>query len=99
MPALAEERVLAVRTARHRLTRLYGLLPGYIEARLLCGSVVTMAFADCEDCGWQQAVAPEHRTRRHGHPCQPPARTAAPPGATPVRAGGPSRRARGTCTP
>ncbi|MGA5411669.1 DEAD/DEAH box helicase [Streptomyces lavendulocolor] len=69
LPALADERVLAVRTARDRQTRLYGLQPGHIEARLLDDAVVNKAFVSCEDCGWQQVVAPERRTRWYGHPC------------------------------
>ncbi|MFD8973670.1 DEAD/DEAH box helicase [Streptomyces sp. NPDC059593] len=69
LPALADERVLAVRTTRDRQTRLYGLQPGHIEARLLDDSVVNKAFVSCEDCGWQQVVAPERRTRWYGHPC------------------------------
>ncbi|GAA4779239.1 DEAD/DEAH box helicase [Streptomyces sanyensis] len=69
LPALADERVLAVRTARDRQTRLYGLQPGHIEVRLLDDAVVNKAFVGCEDCGWQQVVAPERRTRWYGHPC------------------------------
>jgi replicative superfamily II helicase len=69
LPALAEERVLAVRTLRDRQTRVYGLQPGHIEVRLLGDAVVNKAFVSCEDCGWQHVVAPERRTRWYGHPC------------------------------
>ncbi|MFD8864050.1 DEAD/DEAH box helicase [Streptomyces sp. NPDC059590] len=69
LPALAEERVLAVRTTRDRQTRVYGLQPGHITVRLLDDAVVNKAFVSCEDCGWQQVVAPERRTRWYGHPC------------------------------
>ncbi len=69
LPALAEERALAVRTSRDRQTRVYGLQPGHIEVRLLGDAVVNKAFVSCEDCGWQQIVAPERRTRWYGHPC------------------------------
>ncbi|MDH6625674.1 Zn-finger nucleic acid-binding protein [Streptomyces sp. LBL] len=69
LPALADAGVLAVRTARDRQSRVYGLQPGHIEVRLLGDTVVNKAFVSCEDCGWQQVVAPERRTRWYGHPC------------------------------
>ncbi|MGK5639627.1 DEAD/DEAH box helicase [Streptomyces sp. URMC 126] len=69
LPALADAGVLAVRTARDRQTRVYGLQPGHIEVRLLDDAVVNKAFVSCEDCRWQQVVAPERRTRWYGHPC------------------------------
>ncbi|GGX39342.1 DEAD/DEAH box helicase [Streptomyces chryseus] len=69
LPALADAGVLAVRTARDRQSRVYGLQPGHIEVRLLDDTVVNKAFVSCEDCGWQQVVAPERRTRWYGHPC------------------------------
>jgi hypothetical protein len=69
LPALADAGVLAVRTARDRQTRVYGLQPGHIEVRLLDDTVVNKAFVRCEDCRWQQVVAPERRTRWYGHPC------------------------------
>ncbi|MDT0442868.1 DEAD/DEAH box helicase [Streptomyces johnsoniae] len=69
LPALADARVLAVRTLRDRQTRVYGLQPGHIEVRLLGDAVVNQAFVSCGDCGWQQAVAPERRARWYGHPC------------------------------
>ncbi|MFJ9843661.1 DEAD/DEAH box helicase [Kitasatospora sp. NPDC101155] len=69
LPALADEQVLAVRTAQDRTTRVYGLQPGHIEVRLLDDSVVNKAFVSCADCGWQQVVPPERRTRWYGHPC------------------------------
>ncbi|MEU9914754.1 DEAD/DEAH box helicase [Streptomyces sp. NPDC051001] len=69
LPALADAGVLAVRTARDRQSRVYGLQPGHIEVRLLDDAVVNKAFVRCEDCGWQQVVAPERRTRWYGHPC------------------------------
>ncbi|WP_413801404.1 DEAD/DEAH box helicase [Streptomyces iranensis] len=69
LPALAEEHVLAVRTAQDRATRVYGLQPGHIEVRLLDDAIVNKAFVACEDCGWQQVVPPERRTRWYGHPC------------------------------
>ncbi|MFJ9647473.1 DEAD/DEAH box helicase [Streptomyces sp. NPDC101206] len=69
LPALAGEGVLAMRTAGDRQTRIYGLLPGHIHAQLLDDSVVNKAYVSCEDCGWQQVVAPERCTRWYGHPC------------------------------
>ncbi|MCW2900076.1 MAG: putative helicase [Streptosporangiaceae bacterium] len=69
LPALADERVLAVRTTRDRQTRVYGLQPGHIEVQLLSDSLVNKAFVSCEDCGWQQVMTPERRTRWYGHPC------------------------------
>ncbi|MCT2590732.1 DEAD/DEAH box helicase [Streptomyces sp. N2-109] len=69
LPVLAEEDLLAARTAQDRTTRVYGLQPGHIEVRLLDDAVVNKAFVACEDCGWQQVVAPERRTRWYGHPC------------------------------
>ncbi|WP_405767385.1 DEAD/DEAH box helicase [Streptomyces sp. NBC_01538] len=69
LPALADEHVLSVRTAKDRTTRVYGLQPGHIQVRLLDDSIVNKAFVACEDCGWQQVVPPERRTRWYGHPC------------------------------
>ncbi|MEB8339440.1 DEAD/DEAH box helicase [Streptomyces endophyticus] len=69
LPALAEEGVLAVRTAQDRTTRVYGLQPGHISVRLLDDSAVNKAFVSCGDCGWEQVVLPERRTRWYGHPC------------------------------
>lgn len=69
LPALADEHVLSVRTAKDRTTRVYGLQPGHIQVRLLDDSIANKAFVACEDCGWQQVVPPERRTRWYGHPC------------------------------
>ncbi|WP_328496996.1 DEAD/DEAH box helicase [Streptomyces sp. NBC_00414] len=69
LPVLAEEHVLAVRTAQDRTTRVYGLQPGHIEVRLLDDAVVNKSFVSCPDCGWEQVVLPERRTRWYGHPC------------------------------
>ncbi|NYI03500.1 DEAD/DEAH box helicase [Allostreptomyces psammosilenae] len=69
LPLLAEENVLAVRTAQDRTTRVYGLQPGHIEVRLLGDAVANKAFVSCEACGWQQVVPPHRRTRWYGHPC------------------------------
>lgn len=69
LPVLAEEHVLAVRTAQDRTTRVYGLQPGHIEVRLLDDASVNKAFVSCADCGWEQVVLPERRTRWYGHPC------------------------------
>ncbi|MBD0417913.1 DEAD/DEAH box helicase [Streptomyces sp. TRM S81-3] len=69
LPALADERVLSTRTARDRTSRVYGLQPGHIQVRLLDDAIVNKAFVSCEDCGWQQVVPPERRTRWYGHPC------------------------------
>ncbi|WP_406167597.1 DEAD/DEAH box helicase [Streptomyces sp. NBC_00996] len=69
LPVLAEEHVLAVRAAQDRTTKVYGLQPGHIEVRLLDDAVVNKAFVSCADCGWEQVVLPERRTRWYGHPC------------------------------
>ncbi|MFI8993821.1 DEAD/DEAH box helicase [Streptomyces sp. NPDC053542] len=69
LPVLADEGVLCVWTAKDRTTRVYGLQPGHIQVRLLDDSIVNKAFVACEDCGWQQVVPPERRTRWYGHPC------------------------------
>ncbi|WP_328637759.1 DEAD/DEAH box helicase [Streptomyces canus] len=69
LPVLAEEHVLAVRTAQDRTTKVYGLQPGHIDVRLLDDAVVNKSFVSCGDCGWEQVVLPERRTRWYGHPC------------------------------
>ncbi|MFI1488753.1 DEAD/DEAH box helicase [Streptomyces sp. NPDC020747] len=69
LPVLAEEHVLAVRTAQDRTTKVYGLQPGHVEVRLLDDAVVNKSFVSCADCGWEQVVLPERRTRWYGHPC------------------------------
>ncbi|KUO03960.1 DEAD/DEAH box helicase [Streptomyces caeruleatus] len=69
LPVLAEEHVLAVRTAQDRTTKVYGLQPGHIAVRLLDDTSVNKAFVSCPDCGWEQVVLPERRTRWYGHPC------------------------------
>jgi hypothetical protein len=69
LPVLADEGVLSVRTAKDRATRVYGLQPGHIHVRLLADDLVNKAFVSCEECGWQQVVPPERRTRWYGHPC------------------------------
>ncbi|MEU9224119.1 helicase-related protein [Streptomyces massasporeus] len=69
LPVLADEGVLSVRTAKDRTTRVYGLQPGHIHVRLLADDLVNKAFVSCEECGWQQVVPPERRTRWYGHPC------------------------------
>ncbi|MCF6522810.1 DEAD/DEAH box helicase [Streptomyces sp. JJ36] len=97
LPLLAEEGLLAVRTAQDRSTRVYGLQPGHIQVRLLDDAVVNKAFVACADCGWQQVVAPERRTRWYGHPCPryrckgfltPPQDGTAPAGSGPVSGSG-----------
>ncbi|MGW7356320.1 DEAD/DEAH box helicase [Streptomyces sp. NPDC054802] len=69
LPVLVEEQALSVRTTQDRTTKVYGLQPGHIEVRLLDDDVVNKAFVSCADCGWQQVVPPERRTRWYGHPC------------------------------
>ncbi|MEU4496323.1 DEAD/DEAH box helicase [Streptomyces sp. NPDC023998] len=69
LPVLVEEQALSVRTAQDRTTKVYGLQPGHIEVRMLDDAVVNKAYVGCADCGWQQVVPPERRTRWYGHPC------------------------------
>ncbi|OEU96556.1 DEAD/DEAH box helicase [Streptomyces oceani] len=69
LPVLAAEGALSVRTAQDRTTRVYGLQPGSITVQLLEDDGVNKAFVGCEECGWQQVVHPDRRTRWYGHPC------------------------------
>ncbi|QUW95005.1 hypothetical protein KE639_06271 [Streptomyces sp. V17-9] len=61
--------MVSARTAKDRTTRVYGLQPGHVQVRLLADELVNKAFVSCEECGWQQVVPPERRTRWYGHPC------------------------------
>jgi len=66
---LAEERVVSVRTAGDGATRVYGLQPGHLQARLLHDTELRDAVLGCNTCHWDQAVHPEHASAWEGHPC------------------------------
>ena len=66
---LADEDVLAVRTASDGATRVYGLRPGHVRVRLLAAAEVPDATLGCDTCHWQQVVHPERRAEWIGQPC------------------------------
>ena len=66
---LAEEGVLAVRTASDGATRVYGLRPGHVRVRLLAAAEVPGATLGCDTCHWQQVVHPERRAEWLTQPC------------------------------
>ena len=66
---LADEDVLAVRTASDGATRVYGLRPGHVRVRLLEAAEVPGATLGCDTCHWQQVVHPERRAEWIGQPC------------------------------
>ena len=66
---LADEDVLAVRTASDGATRVYGLRPGHVRVRLLEAAEVPAATLGCTTCHWQQVVHPERRAEWINQPC------------------------------
>ena len=66
---LADEDVLAARTAGDDATRVYGLRPGHVRVRLLAAAEVPGATLGCDTCHWQQVVSPERRAGWTGQPC------------------------------
>ncbi|MGD0561329.1 MAG: helicase-related protein, partial [Streptosporangiaceae bacterium] len=66
---LADEDVLAVRTAADGVTRVYGLRPGHVRVRLLGDTEARGATLGCDTCHWQQVVFPESRSDWLGQPC------------------------------
>ena len=66
---LADEDVLAVRTAADGATRVYGLRPGHVRVQLLEAAEVPDATLGCDTCHWQQVVRPERRADWIGQPC------------------------------
>jgi replicative superfamily II helicase len=66
---LADEDVLAVRTAGDSATRVYGLRPGHVRVRLLEAAEVPVATLGCDTCHWQQVVHPERRAEWINQPC------------------------------
>ena len=66
---LADEDVLAVRTASDGATRVYGLRPGHVRVRLLEAAEVPGATLGCDTCHWQQVVHPERRAEWISQPC------------------------------
>ena len=66
---LADEDVLAVRTASDGATRVYGLRPGHVRVRLLEAAEVPRATLGCDTCHWQQVVHPERRAGWVSQPC------------------------------
>jgi ATP-dependent helicase YprA (DUF1998 family) len=66
---LADEDVLAVRTASDGATRVYGLRPGHVRVRLLEAAEVPGATLGCDTCHWQQVIHPERRADWINQPC------------------------------
>jgi replicative superfamily II helicase len=66
---LADERIVSVRTAGDGVTRVYGLQPGHVQARLLEDAELRDAVLGCGTCHWEQAVRPEHAPAWEGQPC------------------------------
>src|SRR5262249_53331818 len=66
---LADEDVLAARTAGDGATRVYGLKPGHIRVRLLEAAEVPRATLGCDTCHWHQVVPPERRVDWSSPPC------------------------------
>ena len=66
---LADEEVLAVRTAGDGATRVYGLRPGHVRVRLLAAAEVQAATLGCDTCHWQQVVPPERHADWIAQPC------------------------------
>ncbi len=66
---LADEDVLAVRTASDGGTRVYGLRLGHVRVRLLEAAEVPGATLGCDTCHWQQVVHPERRAEWTNQPC------------------------------
>ena len=66
---LADEDVLAARTASDGATRVYGLRPGHVRVRLLEAAEVPGATLGCDTCHWQQVVHPERRADWISQPC------------------------------
>jgi hypothetical protein len=66
---LADEDVLAVRTAADGATRVYGLRPGHVRVRLLKPAEVAEATLGCDTCHWRQVVHPDRRAEWVNQPC------------------------------
>ena len=66
---LADEDVLATRTAKDGSTQVYGLRPGHVRVRLLEAAQVPDATLGCDTCHWQQVVHPEHLDDWRNQPC------------------------------
>ncbi|HEX3964819.1 MAG TPA: DEAD/DEAH box helicase [Trebonia sp.] len=72
---LADENVLAVRTAGDGVTRVYGLQPGHLQVRLLRtdreGRLIRLrdVLLGCKTCLWEQVVPPERMADWAGQPC------------------------------
>ena len=69
LEVLASEAVVSSRLAQDGATRIYGLLPAHIRARLLAEAEVNDAAVECDTCSWQQTVLPERAAAWRGHPC------------------------------
>ncbi|MBL7487317.1 DEAD/DEAH box helicase [Frankia sp. AgB1.9] len=69
LPALVRAGLLAVHTPLDSSARVYGLLPGAIEAELLTDDKVRVAFVRCPVCFWEQTVHPSLLDQWRGQPC------------------------------
>jgi hypothetical protein len=69
LDVLADQDVLAARTAEDGATRVYGLRPGHIRVRLLSPSEAGEATLGCDACHWQQVVHPDRRADWDHQPC------------------------------
>jgi hypothetical protein len=69
LPSLVRAGLLAVHTPLDTSARVYGLLPGVIDAELLTDEEVQVAFVRCPVCFWEQTVHPSLLDQWRGQPC------------------------------
>ncbi|GAB3283205.1 DEAD/DEAH box helicase [Kineosporia babensis] len=69
LPELTRLGLLAERVPNDSSARVYGLMPGHIEARLLTDDEVGVAYVRCPRCFWEQTVHPELLGQWHQQPC------------------------------
>ena len=86
---LADEDVLAARTASDGATQVYGLRPGHVRVRLLDAAEVPGATLGCDTCHWHQVVSRRNGART-GSASRAPGTGA--PGRSPRRPTGSTRR-------
>ncbi|GII75682.1 DEAD/DEAH box helicase [Sphaerisporangium rufum] len=69
LPMLADEGVIARRTADDAATAVYGLQPGHVQVRLLADAHADEAGIGCDRCAWEQTLPPEQVAAWFGQPC------------------------------
>jgi len=69
LPVLAENGVLAARTALDGGTRVYGLHPGHIQVWRLGDGTAARAGVECDVCSWEQTVHSDRIADWDGQPC------------------------------